>query len=338
MPSTSPYAYSSSDSSHSFNDFLESTVSLREAQHRQHLISEQRHETKEQGHELQDLSTTAIHSTSELTRENTSPNKTRTPHLIIITTPSPSSIPSPTEFANRTSTDSMPAKKSRKNLNKSPARRGASSSSYVADSPNGSANGDMNGIEQRRKHTSLDSPSTTSQASHLMARERFSLDNEVPDRKEGSEEAIGFFELPMQDRKNFLLLVLLYFLQGIPMGLATGSVPFLLKPFVSYSEIGVFSLASYPYSLKLLWSPIVDAIWTPKLGRRKSWILPVQMLSGFGMLYLSTRVETLMQAAGTGRSAVWEFTWWWFSLVFMCATQDIAVDGKQFLLTVFVLC
>ncbi len=112
------------------------------------------------------------------------------------------------------------------------------------------------------------------------------------------------------------------------MGLATGSVPFLLKAHLSYGQIGIFSLASYPYSLKLLWSPIVDACWTPKLGRRKSWILPIQMLSGIGMLWLGRHVKGMMVTAGAnGGSGVWDFTGWWFFLVFMCATQDIAVDG-----------
>ena len=144
------------------------------------------------------------------------------------------------------------------------------------------------------------------------------------------DEGNGFLELPAQDRKNFLLLVLLYFLQGIPMGLATGSVPFLLKKHLSYGQIGVFSLASYPYSLKLLWSPIVDAVWSPRVGRRKSWILPVQAFSGVSMLWLGSKIDDMMIAAGAnGGAGVWNFTMWWFFLVFTCATQDIAVDGKH---------
>ena len=184
-------------------------------------------------------------------------------------------------------------------------------------------------LEMRRKHPMLDTPSSESQAAHLMGREGFSLDHDVPPTPSTPAPTnSSFFDLPVQDRRNFLLLVLLYFLQGIPMGLATGSVPFLLKDHLSYGQIGVFSLASYPYSLKLLWSPIVDAVWSPKLGRRKSWILPIQICSGFGLIYLGTMVEGLLLAASKGDgSGVWSFTWWWFMLVLMCATQDIAVDG-----------
>lgn len=178
-------------------------------------------------------------------------------------------------------------------------------------------------VEYRRKNASMDTPGVTA---NLMSRESFSLDDPVP--KTPTLNNHGFWQLPAQDRRNFLLLCLLYFLQGVPMGLATGSVPFLLKPYMSYSALGVFSLASYPYSLKLLWSPVVDAVWSPKVGRRKSWILPIQLLSGFGMLYLGARMKTMMVEAGKdGGAGIWSFTSWWFFLVFMCATQDIAVDG-----------
>lgn len=198
------------------------------------------------------------------------------------------------------------------------------SSSSATGGENGHLNGSMNhNVEYRRKNASLESPVVTA---NLMARESFTLDDHVP--KTPTINNHGFFELPMQDRRNFGLLVLLYFLQGVPMGLATGSVPFLLKPYMSYSALGVFSLASYPYSLKLLWSPIVDAVWSPKLGRRKSWIMPIQMLSGIGMIWLGARVKEMMVTAGAdGGAGIWGFTGWWFFLVFMCATQDIAVDG-----------
>ncbi|KAK3670708.1 hypothetical protein LTR78_009400 [Recurvomyces mirabilis] len=196
---------------------------------------------------------------------------------------------------------------------------------------------EMNGsFRERNKHHSLNVPDDSSaQTARLMERSSFTLDEAPPALSPMSEKGLGegseskgFFELPMQDRRNFLLLVLLYFLQGIPMGLAGGSVPFLLKSHLSYGQIGVYSLASYPYSLKLLWSPIVDAIWSQRVGRRKSWILPIQALSGLGMIWLGTHAQEMMEAAGADNGAgVWGFTGWWFALVFMCATQDIAVDG-----------
>ncbi|KAL8829867.1 MAG: hypothetical protein Q9170_005990 [Blastenia crenularia] len=194
---------------------------------------------------------------------------------------------------------------------------------------NGHASGSMDPqIELRRKHSSLESSSPASPTARLMSRDDFSLNEKPPLTPTSPSDDTSFFELPRQDRRNFLLLVLLYFLQGIPMGLAIGSVPFLLKSHLSYGQIGVFSLASYPYSLKLLWSPIVDAVWSPTLGRRKSWILPIQACSGLGMIYLGSKIKDMMVSAGANDgSGVWSFTGWWFFLVFLCATQDIAVDG-----------
>lgn len=203
------------------------------------------------------------------------------------------------------------------------------------DRPASKATGGQNGytgasMELRRKHASLESETSTSQTARLMERDDFSLNEKPPLTPSTPSTDTSFFDLPRQDRRNFLLLVLLYFLQGIPMGLASGSVPFLLKSHLSYGQIGVFTLASYPYSLKLLWSPIVDAVWSPALGRRKSWILPIQTFSGLGMIYLGGRIKDMMVTAGANDgSGVWAFTGWWFFLVFLCATQDIAVDGTE---------
>lgn len=126
------------------------------------------------------------------------------------------------------------------------------------------------------------------------------------------------------DLSNITLLILLYVIQGIPLGLAFGSVPFLLQQSVSYTDLGIFSLVGYPYSLKLLWAPIVDTIFSPRIGRRKSWILPVQLCSGFVMLWLSYKIDDLMNPQYLN---VYTLSFIFFSLIVLAATQDIAVDG-----------
>ena len=211
------------------------------------------------------------------------------------------------------------------------SRSRPSGGSESSSSPQNPQNGHMSlPLEHRRKQP-IGDDSPQSEAAQLMRRQDFTLDEDPAAHSPHSSSfgGDGFWDLPDRDRRNFLLLVLLYFLQGIPMGLAAGSVPFLLKSHLSYGQIGIFSLASYPYSLKLLWSPVVDAVWSPRVGRRKSWILPVQMLSGLGMIWLGHGAEGMMLAAGAdGGAGIWTFTWWWFFLVFTCATQDIAVDGR----------
>lgn len=101
-----------------------------------------------------------------------------------------------------------------------------------------------------------------------------------------------------RDRSAMIILVILYLLQGVPTGLAFGSIPFLLKSKLSYSQIGVFSLSTYPYSLKLFWSPIVDAWFSPRIGRRKSWIIPVQVVVGLMMYWMSFWIEDSLNKVG----------------------------------------
>ncbi|KAG1459813.1 hypothetical protein G6F46_006018 [Rhizopus delemar] len=130
--------------------------------------------------------------------------------------------------------------------------------------------------------------------------------------------------LAKKDYGNFALLVILYLLQGIPVGLSFGSIPFLLKAKLSYSQIAVFSLSSWPYSLKLLWSPIVDALYSPQLGRRKSWIIPIQILTGVLFYILGNNIDVMMSSEHV---PIYVLTYSFLTTIFFCATQDIAVDG-----------
>ncbi|CDF32220.1 unnamed protein product [Chondrus crispus] len=126
-----------------------------------------------------------------------------------------------------------------------------------------------------------------------------------------------------RDRHSVLLLISLYTAQGLPMGLAFGSIPFLLKERgSSYAHLAAFSFASLPYSLKLLIAPIVDSCYSPSFGRRKSWIVPVQLVAGLTMTLLA---DTIRRAVAEGNVAL--LTPVFLTLLAMCATQDIAVDG-----------
>ncbi|CAJ0746228.1 13060_t:CDS:10 [Entrophospora sp. SA101] len=130
--------------------------------------------------------------------------------------------------------------------------------------------------------------------------------------------------LTTQDRRNVVLLIILYLLQGIPVGLAFGSIPFLLKSKLTYSQLGIFSLATYPYSLKLLWSPLVDSIYSKRVGRRKSWIIPIQLMTGSLFMWLGDNIDHLFSK---DKPDVYVLTALFFILIFFSATQDVAVDG-----------
>ncbi|TPX30433.1 hypothetical protein SmJEL517_g06004 [Synchytrium microbalum] len=144
---------------------------------------------------------------------------------------------------------------------------------------------------------------------------------------EGTRSPISTKKITLaDDLPQLVLLICLYLLQGIPLGLAFGSIQFLLKqnPNVSYSDLALFSLASYPYSLKLFWSPVVDSIYFKSIGRRKSWIVPIQAITGITLFILGSKIDGLLaQEVLPVRALAGSF----FFIVLLCATQDIAVDG-----------
>lgn len=116
-----------------------------------------------------------------------------------------------------------------------------------------------------------------------------------------------------------LLLTSLYLSQGLPFGFFTQALPALLREMgLSLPAISMAGLLTFPWMLKFLWAPWVDRWSFPALGRRRSWILPLQ--AGAAMLMLA------MAAIDPQRGLVWVFAG--FALAnFLAATQDIATDG-----------
>lgn len=112
------------------------------------------------------------------------------------------------------------------------------------------------------------------------------------------------------------------------MGLS-GSIPIILRENgIRYEYISIFSLVSLPFSLKLLWAPLVDSLYIPSIGRRKSWLIPVQTLSGLILLYGSFHITNWIEIHSSDASSnTYRLTYYFLILYFMMATQDIAVDG-----------
>lgn len=122
---------------------------------------------------------------------------------------------------------------------------------------------------------------------------------------------------------RLLLLSCLYFSQGLPFGFFSQALPPLLREYgVDLEKIGLISLIGVPWALKFLWAPYVDQMGSSKLGRHKSWILPMQ--AGFVGLLLLISFFDPNQLNGPG-------LYWLLFLLFLAnlfaATQDIATDG-----------
>ena len=119
---------------------------------------------------------------------------------------------------------------------------------------------------------------------------------------------------------NLTLLLVLYFLQGIPLGISAAVPMMLASKNISYSQQAMFSLVYWPFSIKLLWAPVVDVLYVNSVGRRKSWLIPVQLLLGVVLLLLGSSIDV-------GEWSVSYLTCCFFLVNFLAATQDIAVDG-----------
>ncbi|XP_068633177.1 acetyl-coenzyme A transporter 1 [Battus philenor] len=128
------------------------------------------------------------------------------------------------------------------------------------------------------------------------------------------------------DEINIAVLLFLYTLQGIPLGLA-GAIPMLLQNRgITYTQQAEFSFVNWPFSVKLLWAPIVDALFWPKFGRRKTWLVPVQYLIGIVMILMSYSITEWLGSDEQAPSMM-ILTISFLLLNFLAATQDIAVDG-----------
>jgi PAT family beta-lactamase induction signal transducer AmpG len=115
------------------------------------------------------------------------------------------------------------------------------------------------------------------------------------------------------------LLGALYFVQGLPFGFQAKALPLLLRESgTTLTAIGWAGALAAPWALKALWAPLVDRFGSPRIGRRRSWILPVQALL----------VATMGAAAGlVDQGPLAALLALIFAMNLLSATQDIAVDG-----------
>ena len=84
---------------------------------------------------------------------------------------------------------------------------------------------------------------------------------------------------------------------------------------------------SWPFSLKLFWAPFVDSVFHDRYGRRKSWLVPVQLLCSVLMIGGGVIVDSLLGEGEGQKPHVNWLTCYFFILYSLMATQDIAVDG-----------
>lgn len=120
-----------------------------------------------------------------------------------------------------------------------------------------------------------------------------------------------------------LRMLFLGFSAGLPLLLVFGTLSFWLREAgIDRSSIGMISWVGLAYGFKWVWSPLVDRLPIPilgrLLGRRRSWLLLAQGLVVAGLLGIS------VQNPQTHLAPV---IWCALLIAFGSATQDIALDA-----------
>ena len=111
----------------------------------------------------------------------------------------------------------------------------------------------------------------------------------------------------------------LYFAQGLPFGFQATALPVYLRDAgLSLTSIGFATALTLPWMLKVFWAPLVDRFGSERVGRRRSWILPMQ-----GALLACCVAAAFVRP---GRDLPFLFALMLLMNLFS-ATMDIAVDG-----------
>lgn len=120
-------------------------------------------------------------------------------------------------------------------------------------------------------------------------------------------------------------MLFLGFSAGLPFLLVFSTMSAWLRDIgVSLTTIGFFSWIGITYSIKVFWSPLVDRLsipWlTPKLGKRRSWMLIGQVGIATGLIAMASINPAEHLAA---------FAFFAFFVAFSSATQDVALDAYR---------
>src|SRR5580704_15418621 len=124
---------------------------------------------------------------------------------------------------------------------------------------------------------------------------------------------------------RLIAILLMGFSSGLPLALTFGTLSFWLSEVgVSRTSIGLFALVGISYSMKFLWSPVIDRmpipLLTARLGRRRGWALAIQPPLALAILALGL-TDPHVDPGLTALAAV--------IVAFLSASQDIVIDAYR---------
>jgi MFS transporter, PAT family, beta-lactamase induction signal transducer AmpG len=129
--------------------------------------------------------------------------------------------------------------------------------------------------------------------------------------------------LRLYSDRRIVAILAMGFSSGLPLALTGATLAIWLKEDgVSLVAIGLFAQVGLSYNLKFLWAPVVDRVslplLTPRLGRRRSWAVFIQVLLAIAILALS-RADPAIDPWRTAIVAM--------AVAFLSASQDIVIDA-----------
>jgi PAT family beta-lactamase induction signal transducer AmpG len=120
--------------------------------------------------------------------------------------------------------------------------------------------------------------------------------------------------------RRFAVMLALGFAAAVPLPLVAGQVlrQWFTESGMSLAQIGFTALIGLAYANKFLWSPVLDAVRPPLLGRRRGWLLLLQaaLVAAIGAIALT---DPAADATATVLLAV--------LVAFLSASQDIVIDA-----------
>lgn len=119
--------------------------------------------------------------------------------------------------------------------------------------------------------------------------------------------------------RRMLICIFTGFTSGLPLYFLINLIPaWLRSEHIDLKTIGLFALIGLPFTWKFVWSPIMDAVRLPFLGRRRGWMLVTQIgllatLMAYAFLNPHQHMPVIMGLSLT--------------VAFFSASQDIVLDA-----------
>src|SRR5260370_2233183 len=135
-------------------------------------------------------------------------------------------------------------------------------------------------------------------------------------------EAVPRRSLAVDATRRVLLILPLGFASGLPLLLTFSTLSaWLASTGIGRSAIGAFALVGTSYTLKFLWSPIIDRLAPPlRVGRRRGWGIVIQ---------LALIAATLSLGSCDPRRNLFAMAMLALLVAFLSASQDIVIDAYR---------